>query len=213
MSDDTFNWQNTKQLSILQIILAFLIPSAIAFTGFRYVLPKLVEGGIPSIIAWPAIASIMLFGFVLVAVFFLNKEAKELNISFRERACLQPLSLKQWKVNGWIFSLVLIFTIVISNKASIEFTHIPGLSVPDYFPFFLNPAIDPMNTDVALLTPGFILKGASWLIPLIAMTLFLNILTEEFYFRAYLLPKLSKYGNLSWVINGGLFALYHSFQL
>ncbi|MBT5072489.1 MAG: CPBP family intramembrane metalloprotease, partial [Kordiimonadaceae bacterium] len=46
-----------------------------------------------------------------------------------------------------------------------------------------------------------------------AMTLFLNILTEEFYFRAYLLPKLSKYGNLSWVINGGLFALYHSFQL
>ena len=213
MSDDTFNWQNTKQLSILQIIFAFLIPSAIAFTGFRYVLPKLVEGGIPSIIAWPAIASIMLFGFVLVAVFFLNKEAKELNISFRERACLQPLSLKQWKVNGWIFSLVLIFTIVISNKASIEFTHIPGLSVPDYFPFFLNPAIDPMNTDVALLTPGFILKGASWLIPLIAMTLFLNILTEEFYFRAYLLPKLSKYGNLSWVINGGLFALYHSFQL
>ena len=213
MSDDTFNWQNTKQLSILQIILAFLIPSAIAFTGFRYVLPKLVEGGIPSIIAWPAIASIMLFGFVLVAVFFLNKEAKELNISFRERACLQPLSLKQWKVNGWIFSLVLIFTIVISNKASIEFTHIPGLSVPDYFPFFLNPAIDPMNTDVALLTPGFILKGASWLIPLIAMTLFLNILTEEIYFRAYLLPKLSKYGNLSWVINGGLFALYHSFQL
>ena len=213
MSDDTFNWQNTKQLSILQIILAFLIPSAIAFTGFRYILPKLVEGGIPSIIAWPAIASIMLFGFVLVAVFFLNKEAKELNISFRERACLQPLSLKQWKVNGWIFSLVLIFTIVISNKASIEFTHIPGLSVPDYFPFFLNPAIDPMNTDVALLTPGFILKGASWLIPLIAMTLFLNILTEEFYFRAYLLPKLSKYGNLSWVINGGLFALYHSFQL
>ena len=68
MSDDTFIWQNTKQFSILQIILAFLIPSAIAFTGFRFVLPILVEGGTPSIIAWPAVASIMLFGFVLVAI-------------------------------------------------------------------------------------------------------------------------------------------------
>ena len=96
MSDDTLNWQNTKQLSILQIILAFLIPSAIAFIGFRFILPVLVERGIPAIIAWPAVASIMLFVFVLVAIGFLIKEAKELNISFKERACLQSLSLKQW---------------------------------------------------------------------------------------------------------------------
>jgi membrane protease YdiL (CAAX protease family) len=212
MSDDTFNWQDTKQLSILQIILAFLIPSTVAFTGFRVILPVLVEGGVPSIIAWPAVASIMLLGFVLVAIIFLNKEAKELNISFKERACLRSLSFKQWSVYVGIFFLGMVVTIILS-KTSILFTHIPGLSVPDYFPFFLNPAIDPMNTESSLLTPGFVLKGAIWMIPFIALTLFLNILTEELYFRAWLLPKLSKYGNMSWVINGGLFALYHSFQL
>jgi membrane protease YdiL (CAAX protease family) len=212
MSDDTFNWRNTKQLSILQIILAFLIPSTVAFTGFRVILPVLVEGGVPSIIAWPAVASIMLLGFVLVAIIFLNKEAKELNISFKERACLRSLSFKQWSVYVGIFFLGMVVTIILS-KTSILFTHIPGLSVPDYFPFFLNPAIDPMNTESSLLTPGFVLKGAIWMIPFIALTLFLNILTEELYFRAWLLPKLSKYGNMSWVINGGLFALYHSFQL
>lgn len=212
MSDDSFIWQNTKQLSILHIILVFLIPSAVAFTGFRFVLPALVEGGLPSIIAWPAVASIMLFGFVLVAIIFLNKEAKELNISFQERACLKTISLKQWGVYVGILILGMITTIVFS-KASILLTQIPGLSVPEYFPFFLNPAIDPMNTESSMLTPGFVLKGATWMIPFIAITLFLNILTEELYFRAWLLPKLSKYGNLSWVINGGLFALYHSFQL
>lgn len=212
MSDDTFNWQNTKQLSILQIILAFIIPSAIAFTGFRVILPVLVEGGVPSITAWPAVASIMLLGFVLVAIIFLKKEAKELNISFKERACLRSLSFKQWSVYIGIIFLGMVVTIILS-KTSILFTHIPGLSVPDYFPFFLNPAIDPMNTESSLLTPGFVLKGAIWMIPFIALTLFLNILTEELYFRAWLLPKLSKYGNMSWVINGGLFALYHSFQL
>ena len=212
MSDDTFIWQSAKQLSILQIILAFLIPSAVAFTGFRVVLPVLVEGGVPSIIAWPAVASIMLLGFVLVAIIFLNKEAKELNISFKERACLRSLSFKQWSVYVGILFLGMVVTIIVS-KTSILFTHIPGLSVPDYFPFFLNPAIDPMNTESSLLTPGFVLKGAIWMIPFIALTLFLNILTEELYFRAWLLPKLSKYGNMSWVINGGLFALYHSYQL
>ncbi len=212
MSDDTFIWQSSKQLSILQIILAFLIPSAVAFTGFRVVLPVLVEGGVPSIIAWPAVASIMLLGFVLVAIIFLNKEAKELNISFKERACLRSLSFKQWSVYVGILFLGMVVTIIVS-KTSILFTHIPGLSVPDYFPFFLNPAIDPMNTESSLLTPGFVLKGAIWMIPFIALTLFLNILTEELYFRAWLLPKLSKYGNMSWVINGGLFALYHSYQL
>lgn len=154
----------------------------------------------------------MLLGFVLVAIIFLKKEAKELNISFKERACLRSLSFKQWSVYIGIIFLGMVVTIILS-KTSILFTHIPGLSVPDYFPFFLNPAIDPMNTESSLLTPGFVLKGAIWMIPFIALTLFLNILTEELYFRAWLLPKLSKYGNMSWVINGGLFALYHSFQL
>lgn len=46
-----------------------------------------------------------------------------------------------------------------------------------------------------------------------AITILLNILAEELYFRAWLLPKMSKYGNISWVINGTLFALYHSYQL
>ncbi len=212
MSNDTFIWQNTKQFSFLQIILAFLIPSAIAFTGFRFILPKLVESGIPSIIGWPAIASVMLFGFVGVAIFLLKKEAKELNISFKERTCLKTLTLKQWGLYIGILILGLIITLVFS-KGSILLTKVPGFSVPDYFPFFLNPAIDPMNNNASILTPGFVLKGATWMIPFIALTLFLNILTEELYFRAWLLPKLNKYGKLSWVINGILFTFYHSFQL
>ena len=45
------------------------------------------------------------------------------------------------------------------------------------------------------------------------LTRILNILAEEFYFRAWMLPKLAKYGRGSWVINGTMFALYHTFQL
>ncbi len=212
MPNNVFNWNNAKQLSVLQIILAFAIPSTIAFTGFRFILPIMVDRGIPSIIAWPAIASIMLIGFVVFALILLVKEAKELNISFRARACLKRLSLKEWRSILGILSLGFVSAILLS-KATLLLTKVPGFSVPDYFPFFLNPAIDPMNTDTSVLTPGFVLQGAIWMIPLIALTLFLNILTEELYFRAWLLPKLARYGWLSWVINGILFAFYHSFQL
>jgi membrane protease YdiL (CAAX protease family) len=212
MSDVTFTWQNTKQFSLLQIILAFLIPSTIAFTGFRFILPELVKYGIPSIIAWPAIACVMLFCFVVVAILLLNKEAKELDITFKERACLKMLTLKQWGLYIGILILGVIVTFIF-GKASILLTQVPGFSVPEYFPFFLNPAIDPINIDASILTPGFVLKGATWLIPFIGITLFLNILTEELYFRAWILPKLNNYGKLSWIINGILFTFYHSFQL
>ena len=36
---------------------------------------------------------------------------------------------------------------------------LPGLSIPDYMPFWLNPSIDPMNTDMDILSPNYSLKG------------------------------------------------------
>lgn len=80
-------------------------------------------------------------------------------------------------------------------------------------PFFLDPAIDPATSDMAILSPGFPLHGRYELLPLLAITLLLNIATEELYFRAWMLPKLSRFGNWGWVLNGVLFALYHSFQI
>ena len=212
MSLNNFAWEKTKQLSLFQILLAFAIPSTIAFTGFRFILPIIYAQGIPALFAWPIVASIMLSLFLVVAIIFLKREAKELNISLKERMCLKSLSLKQWGIYIGILIIGLIVT-VIFGKFSIYFTKIPGLAVPDYFPFFLNPAIDPMKADPSIISPGFLLQGAYWLIPVIFITLILNILTEELFFRAWLLPKMSNYGKLSWVLNGSLFAFYHTFQL
>lgn len=206
-----FNWETTNQLSLKKIIMAFFVPSAVAFTGFRVILPILVNNNMPTIIAWPLVASLMLLGLVIVAIILLKKEATRLNISLKSRMCLGRLSFKQWVITLGVLLLGLLATIMFS-KLSIYFTNFPGLSVPDYFPFFLNPHVDPIHTNPSLLTPGFTLKGAYFLIPLISTTLFLNILTEELYFRAYLLPKMYKYKKMSWILNGTLFALYHTYQ-
>lgn len=212
MIENVFNWEKAKQFSIAQILLAIFLPSAFAFVGFRVVLPIIHKNGVPAIIAWPAIASVMLLVFVVFAISFLRAEAKKLNISLKARMCFKSLTKKQWLISIGLLFFGLIVTMILS-KASIYLTNLPGFSVPGYFPFILNPTIDPMKIDPALLTPGLVLKGAYWLIPLMVITLFLNILTEELYFRAWLLPKMNNYGKASWIINGTLFAFYHTFQL
>lgn len=212
MTSNNFDWDKTKQLSIIQLLLAFALPSAFAFVGFRLVLPMLVKSGTPVLIAWPSIASVMLSGFVIVAFILLRSEARQLNIPLTSRMCLKRLSFKQWLIYivilfvGFAFAMIAVQLVEPFMKAT-------GLTIPDYMPFFLNPLINPAEVDQSVLSPGLPLKGQFVLIPLMAITLLLNIMAEEFYFRAWILPKLSRYGSIGWVINAVLFALYHSFQL
>ena len=207
-----FDWIDTPQFHWIQIFFAFAIPSAIAYVGFHFILPIVYNSGVAAVVAWPAIASLLLAAFTIVPLLLMRREARQLNISLRSRMCLKPISRKQW--------LFAILVLVIGLVAAIGFgrliplwSELIGLQAPEYFPFFLDPTIDPMSLDPKILTPGFELKGAYWLIGLITLTLLLNILVEEFYFRAWLLPKMQSLGKLSWVVNGIAFALYHSFQL
>lgn len=212
IEEDDFDWSNTKQLSAFQVLLAFAVPSMLAFVGFRIVLPRIVENGTPIMIAWPSIAAIMLFGFVVLACLLLRSEARQLDISISSRMCIKKLSLKQWRNCGAILIAGLLLSAMAAQLVE-PFMKITGLTIPDYMPFFLNPSINPVEADPAVLSPGLPLKGKFLLIPLIGVTLILNILAEELYFRAWMLPKMSKYGNSGWIASGILFALYHTFQL
>jgi len=106
MTHNNFEWKNSKQLSIIQFLLATCLPSGIAYVGFRVVLPNLVKSGTPILVGWPAIASIMLFVFVLLAIFLLRSEAKQLGISLWERMCFKRLSGKEWGIAIGLFVIV-----------------------------------------------------------------------------------------------------------
>ena len=98
------------------------------------------------------------------------------------------------------------------QKASIYLSKTSFFRIPEYYPFFLNPQIDPAKAGMEQLSPGYPLQGEYWLIGLMSITLLLNILTEELYFRAWLLPKMSSFKQGSWILNGAFFAFYHTFQ-
>ena len=207
-----FNWNETKQLKLFEILLAFFIPSSFAFFGFRFILPWLVNNGYPKLLMWGVIASIMLFVFAVVGISFIKKEAKRINISLKERLLIKKVSKKQWLIclRVMIFGILLAQIITPFITSFIEFT---GLSIPDYMPFWLNPSINPMETDIEILSPNYSIRNNYMFVVVMVITLILNVLVEELYFRAWLLPKMESLGKWSWIVNGVLFAFYHTFQL
>lgn len=208
----TLQWWQLKQLNTKQILLAFLLPGGFAFFGFRFILPWTVDNGFPKVLMWNIIAAIMLLVLVIVGFFLIKKEAIANNISIGERLLLKNPEAKQWLICVGIMIIGLILSLAV--KPSVEFfKDLPGLSIPDYMPFWLDPSIDPMNTDIETLSPGYSLKDNYLVVMIIAICLLLNILAEEIYFRGWLLPKMQSFGRWSWIINGFLFAMYHSFQL
>lgn len=206
------NWNHFKQLNAKETLIAFFLPSILAFLGFRYFLPFTVDLGYPKVLMWNIIASFMLLSLVIVGLFLIKKEATEANISIKERLLIKKLGLKQWLNCIGIMLTGLVLSIFC--KPAVEFfEELPGLSIPDYMPFWLDQSIDPMNTDMGVLSPNYSLKGNYLILFIMSITLGLNILAEEIYFRAWLLPKMQNFGKWSWALNGLLFALYHTFQL
>lgn len=208
----TFNWNEAKQLKPFEIVLAFVLPSLFAFCGFRMVLPWLVNSGYPKVIMWGIVASVMLFTFAMIGFILIRKEAKKLNITVKERLLIKKVSKKQWLQCLGIMIVGLLLAQAVSPFIN-DFIELTGLNIPNYMPFWLDPSINPMETDMEILSPNYPLKNNYALVLVMAVTLILNILVEEIYFRAWLLPKMQSLGKWSWVANGLLFALYHTFQL
>jgi len=209
---NTFNWNQTKQLTVGKFLLATFLPSAFAFTGFHALLPILVNRGVSVLAAYSIIASSMLFLFCVLALVFIAKEAGELNISVRERLCLIKLTGKQSLLAILITIGIMILSIA-AGPLSSWLVNTLGIEIPRYLPFFLDPRINPATADPMVLSSGIDVTGRWGIFLLLSLTLILNILAEEIYFRAWMLPKLSKYGKWSWVINGCFFAFYHTFQI
>ena len=103
MAEENFDWGRTSQLSIPQILLATFAPSAVAYLGFHGLLPRLVAGQIPILIAWPAVASAMLAGFVLIAFSLVRRDARQVGVTLRQRLCLRWPSRREWILSLGVF--------------------------------------------------------------------------------------------------------------
>jgi hypothetical protein len=149
-----FDWERTPQLSPGRLLIATFLPSAIAFVGFHAVLPAMVSSGVPTLVGWPVVATVMLALFSLFSVFLLRREAAHLGISTSSRMCLCNPTRKAWLIS--LGAMIAVITLVIPIAKIIgPLRRLVGFEIPTYMPFFLNPELDPMTTNIEILSPGF----------------------------------------------------------
>jgi membrane protease YdiL (CAAX protease family) len=150
---------------------------------------------------------------LIASILWLRLEKLPLNWqSLKDRFRLKPMSGKDWLwsigivilASGLRFGLVSLFSsMLISNG---------WIPVPDNLPAFISP-ISLTDPKTAYETAVGGLKG-NWL-PVIAfiVTLFFNIIGEEFWWRGVVLPRQElAFGQWTWIIHGFMWAFFHIFK-
>jgi len=109
--------------------------------------------------------------------------------SFRHRLRLYNMSRREWK---WTFG-GLLTGILLSLVATVLASQVYNLlkfTPPDIFP-----------------------SGPMMNLPLGAFVLFMNIISEELWWRGYILPRQERqHGRYTWAIHGVLWAFFHAFK-
>jgi membrane protease YdiL (CAAX protease family) len=192
------NANEPKQFNMLQIILYHLLP------GIPILLVVIVCTNPEYGFGLPIFLSLMIaimVGLLPVELIILKlsaaKEGKKIKdiISFKEKMPISKTIL--WALPGFVFA-ILVFVLV----SGIEH---PLWTIFDWVPdWFSIDKYDPAATERGLLyvtiALSFVFNGL------------LGPLTEELYFRGFLLPRMNRLGKAAPLVNVVLFSLYHLFS-
>lgn len=183
-------------MNFKKTLVFFCIPGFVIFYLFNYLIPKMINRGIP--LHWAVYISI--WGPVIIlsiVIIYLWKKSK---ISYNNFFWVSDITLKETLI------VISVFIAVQLSEGLLTFTRpalaeLPFFHVPAHFPNFFKADFEfklPFTEFMSLPVKDnyfLIFYWCLWLIP--------NILGEEFLWRAYALPRMEKYfGRWAWLING-----------
>jgi uncharacterized protein len=189
-----------EQHSLAKSVFLHLAPGAVVTLVYVLLTPALLKLGLPNLLTFNLAAILVL---VPLELWILFAEGKKKSghytlqgvVLYRERI---PL----WQLIGLAFGLLFWMAVcfaVLAPRIDPLVQKVLFGWVPAWFP--LGATFSGYSKGVAVLTLAASLVCTSWIAPFV----------EEYYFRGYLLPRLSRFGSLAPVINVTLFSLYHFF--
>ena len=190
-----------EQTSMAKLLSLHLVP-AILWAIFYIPIARIAsEKGIPTMLVMYVVVAFVLLPFELG---FLYYQGKKLN----GKLSLKGVVLFREKMPWWqylVFGIILFVWIVIIFLASTNF-----MNVLDAKLFFWIPEWFKLSRG-AIEQNAPSIEFTMWTLGLIFIAI-IGPLTEELYFRGYLLPRLSKLGKWAPLVNVSLFILYHFWQ-
>ena len=86
------------------------------------------------------------------------------------------------------------------------------ISIPSFVPILGNPTIT-LDTSMLTYVVGSPLKGNWGIIIIFLVSLVLNIVGEELWWRGYILPRQEvQFGKYTWILHGFLWTFFHAFK-
>jgi membrane protease YdiL (CAAX protease family) len=176
---------NIKPLKLRQSLIFFLGPGFFGLAARYYLFPTLTSVGFSREYA-DNIVYLSVFTLLLIlTIIGLRVEARPLNLkTLRERMRFRGMDSKTWKWTIGFLLLYLVLSLAINSLA---------LYIYEKLNF------QPPDADIALTN-----------IPMLLVIFILNIVSEEFWWRGYILPRQEvEHGKYAWLVNGILWAFFH----
>ena len=180
-----FTNESMKPLKLWQSILLFLGPGLYGLFASIYLNAALIGWGFSEENAYHIfMLSVFILLFVLTFI-ALRAEGKPLNLqTLRERLRFRKMDSKAWKWTIGFLFLFLIISLASNTLGQIVFDKLN----------FTPPDADIPTTNILVLVILFIL----------------NIVSEELWWRGYILPRQElEHGKYAWIVNGILWAFFH----
>jgi membrane protease YdiL (CAAX protease family) len=195
-------------MPLSQTVLFFGVPAAIGVLGLYVLMPALAAAGL-SLLANYLISFVGMFPLLLVASLVAYRlEGNPVSWrGLRQRFRLFSLDRREWL---WTLGLLVVFVggqILLMPTATWLATALP-LPIPEGLPHVLDPRV--AKTTVPTDFWGLPLQD-NWSLALLHLTILVfNILSEEFWWRGYVLPRQELvHGRWTWVVHGVAWTLFH----
>jgi membrane protease YdiL (CAAX protease family) len=177
-----------KPMKLWQSLLFFLMPGLYGVFAFYVLFPLLVQFGMPEEFAYGTQMLTVFLLLIIATIVGLRRDGWSFSWStVRERLRIKRMDSTAWK---WtlIFLILSLLTGFLLNEL--------GLYVFEKVGFW------PPDADIDLTN-----------IPFLLIVLVLNILSEEVWWRGYILPRQElEHGKYAFLVNGVLWSLFHLFN-
>ena len=188
--ENTAQTTNIKPMPFWQSLVYFGVPALIAVLGQYVLYPFFYSHGLSYENAYHCQ---MLVGFSILSIAAIVAYIHEGNplewSSIQNRFRLHSLDRSglKWTLGGII---ALATSSIIATIIATQVYEILSFTPPDIYP------------------PGTLMN-----IPLMIFVLFMNVISEEFWWRGIILPRQElQHGNITWAIHGVLWASFHAFK-
>lgn len=192
--------QTSEQHTLPVSVLLHLLPGALATVLFVLLVDPVVALGFPPIAAFLAVIALVIIPFELGLLLWLGRRRNSRLSLDGVVLYREPMKIRDW---AWLYPLLLLaaflgFGILAVIEPAIRSALFGWL--PSWF-------LNLIDFDAI---PTY--SSNAWLITLaayFALNVVAGPITEELYFRGYLLPRIDRFGRWAPLINTTLFSLYH----